>query len=379
MKDPESKEKGYVFKFFLIDSGETTLKVTTYNNIYKGDTEEDSVTIKYNGSKNISWSLDRGGIVQVTQGTEKNKLTVTGLDFGTATLTVRAGSLTAECKLYCYYDWKQDWETTAKKASTIYKGPGSECGEKAKMAKDAKFIVKGDDGGSAGWAYGYTTKNKTNYWGYVRIENISTKGTVSQYNNLPISSDDNDKNKKWVWPVVTPSGKTAANYIQSPYGKRNTNPTMHKGFDITTGISEGIKGYEVISAFSGKVIYISTNPDNSTGYCVGIRSDITDPVSGEKMVAFYMHLKNSPSVRLWQEVSAEELLGYVGTTGNSSGYHLHFEVNNKNASIEDGSTARQYYAYLINPLYFYMDKTVRINYGCDAETTYYGSYWYGND
>ncbi|MBQ7122485.1 MAG: M23 family metallopeptidase [Clostridia bacterium] len=368
VQDPKSKEKGYVFKLLIIDSGEAELTVTTYNNVYKGDTEEDSVTIKYNGSKSITWSLDKNDVVQVTQGTEKNKLTVKGLDFGTATLTVSAGLLSKKCKLYCYYDWKQDWETTAKKASTIYKGPGSDCGEKAKLAKDEKFIVKGDDGGSAGWAYGYTTKNKTNYWGYVRIENISTKGTVSQYNSM-----------EWRWPIKD----TSYNYISSPYGNRTVDPIKHKGFDIATDWDNNqpsIKGQTIVSSFKGTVDYVCKNSELSWGYCVSVISDdkIIDPVTKKPFVAIYMHMKSEPNVSRGQKISQGKELGYVGTTGNSTGNHLHFEVNNQTASIyesngaEASDSGRKSYNDLINPIFFFLVYNPNTRNVTNA-------YWYGSE
>lgn len=368
VKDPESKEKGYIFKWLLIDNGETKLTVTTYNNIYKGDTEKNSVIIKYNGSKNITWSLDRSDVVQVTEGTEKNKLTVTGLDFGTATLTVKAGLLSAQCKLYCYYNWKQEWETKAKTAITIYKGPGSECGKKADLAKNAKFIVKGDDGGSAGWAYGYTTKNKTNYWGYVKIENISTKGTVSQYNSFG-----------WRWPIKD----TSYNYISSPYGNRTVNPVKHKGFDIATdwyNDQPSIGGQIIVSSFKGTVGYVCKNSELSWGYCVSVISndEITDPVTEKPFVAIYMHMRSKPSVSRGQKISQGKELGYVGTTGNSSGNHLHFEVNNQTASIyesngvEASDSGRKSYNDLINPIFFF------VSYNPNTKNVT-NAYWYGSE
>ena len=40
----------------------------------------------------------------------------------------------------------------------------------------------------------------------------------------------------------------------------------------------------------------------------------------------YMHLREAAVVRTGQRVTAGQLLGYVGDTGNASGCHLHFEV-----------------------------------------------------
>jgi len=334
--------------------------------------ETKKLTTDYAGD--VKWTYDKN-YVSFDEKTGQ----VIGLKPGTTTITANADGMTAKCTVHLLYKWPQEWVAKTNKKNALYKAIGDGFESRKDLPKGTEVTVYGDTGTSDGWAFACYTNGEDVWWGHIPIADISTKGTVSQYNNLPISADEDDKNKKWVWPVVTPSGKTTANFIQSPYGKRNTDPSMHKGIDITTGTKDEIKRYKVISAFVGEVIYVSTNPNNSTGYCVGIRSEIKDPISGENMVAFYMHLDESPSVHRWQEVSAGEFLGYVGTTGKSSGYHLHFEVNNKNASIGDGSTARSYYAYLVNPLYFYIDKTVRINYGCDAETKYYGSYWYGND
>ena len=291
---------------------------------------------------------------------------ITGINPGTTTITARADGMEDVCYVHCLYQWKQTWTTKTNKNTYLYAAVGEGYKTIKAMDKETDFVVHGDTGASDGWAFGKI--RKTNTWGYVPIRDVSTKGTISQYNNLG-----------WSWPVVTPSGKNEANFIFSPYGKRKTLPTMHKGIDITTGNSGEINGYEVVSAFNGEVIYISTNSNSETGYCVGIRSNQKDPISGENFVAFYMHLKHSPTLERGQPVIEGENLGYVGNTGNSSGYHLHFEANNKNASINDESEARNYYAYLVNPLFFYMDKTVRINSGCDAETMYYGTYWYGND
>lgn len=361
----EKQLKGFILQSWMpsnIVSDEVFRQLSKYDlDVFVGlKKDQYKVTTNYKGT--VNWKVSDENIISFDSNTGE----VIGKKPGTATISATVGSKTLVCTVHSIYRWPQDWTGAARQATCVYKAKGNTYEETStQLAVGDTFTVKGDMGGNSSWAYGVS---ESGTWGYIPINHLSTKGTISQYSSLG-----------WTWPVVTPSGQTTANYISSPYGKRDTTPNMHKGFDITTGVSGGINGYEVVSAFAGEVVYISTNANNSTGYCVGIKSNITDPISGEYMVAFYMHLKYLPSVRLWQKVSAGDLLGYVGNTGNSGGYHLHFEANNKNASIGDGSTARQYYAYLINPLFFYMDKAVRINSNCDAETKYYGSYWYGND
>lgn len=346
------------------------------------------LTTTYNGD--VKWDISNDDYISFDENTGQ----ITGKTAGAGkkvTITARADGMTDTCIIHLLYKWPQAWTTKTNKSTYIYVAEGNEYKTNKYLSAGSVFVVQGDCGTSSGWAYGYHSVGETKFWGYIPIADVSTKGTVSQYNNLG-----------WRWPVITPDNSAVANYISSPYGKRDTNPSMHKGMDITNGISsnenldESIDGYEVVSAFAGKVVYVSTSSASSTGYCVGVKSNVKDPVSGEYYIAFYMHLKKIPVVTWNKTVSKGETLGYVGNTGNSYGSHLHFEANNKNASIGDGSTARDYYNYLINPLFFFTnssnnyiigtiidkkdnDDKIIINKDSDAVAKYYGAYWYGND
>ena len=330
------------------------------------------LTSNYKGKNKVHWDVADESIAEINEETGQ----VTGKKPGKTTITATADGMTAECTIHSLYRWPQTWKTKTNCNTNLYRADTSEYVITNYMPKGTVFEVFGDNGTSDGWAYGCATINGKNCWGYVPIDKVSTKGTISQYNNL-----------NWPWPVVTPSGKNKADYIYSPYGRRNRGTGMHKGIDITTGNSSEINGYEVISAFSGTVNYVSRNEDLLWGYCVAITSDetIKDPISGKRFVAIYMHLKNKPEFFVGQTVKAKALLGYVGTTGDSDGYHLHFEVNNQMGSIyeidgeEYSEAGRKSFNSLINPVFFYMDDGIRYNPESAAEKYYYKTYWYGND
>ncbi|MBQ4603280.1 MAG: Ig-like domain-containing protein [Clostridia bacterium] len=340
------------------------------------------LTSNYKGESKIDWDVADESIVEFNEETGQ----VTGKKPGKTTITATVDGMTEKCTVHSLYRWPQTWTTKTNCNTSLYRADTSEYVVINSMPKGTSFEVYGDNGTSDGWAYGRATINGTYYWGYVPIDKVSVKGTISQYRNF-----------NWLWPVSSKNGQTKANYISSPYGKRDTSSGMHKGMDITTGTPGEIAGYDVVSAFEGKVAYIGTDPNSKTGYCIAIRSEKVDPISGKKVVAIYMHLNQKPIVQFGQSISEGQKIGYVGNTGSTStGYHLHFEANNQNVSIGDGGDTRDYYANLINPLFFFTtyrnnyiigtkadkegnDDKIIINSGSDAVSKYYGAYWYGDD
>lgn len=100
-------------------------------------------------------------------------------------------------------------------------------------------------------------------------------------------------------------------YISSFYGEARGG-SYHKGVDIAQSIGENI-----MSAFEGKVIFAGYN-DGGYGNLVIIQHS-------SDMKTYYAHLSQI-YVSEGQEVKNGDLIGAVGSTGYSTGPHLHFEL-----------------------------------------------------
>ena len=72
---------------------------------------------------------------------------------------------------------------------------------------------------------------------------------------------------------------------------------------------------------AGTIYKVHTVDDNSAGKYVVIQHDST-PVTW----SLYYHMSRVGNVSVGQQVSQGQVLGYVGSTGHSTGPHLHFEV-----------------------------------------------------
>lgn len=87
----------------------------------------------------------------------------------------------------------------------------------------------------------------------------------------------------------------------------------HRGIDVC---GSGIYGKAIVAADSGYVSYAGWN--DSYGYCVFIDH-------GNGYETRYAHM-SALGTTTGAYVSKQAVIGYVGSTGNSTGPHLHFEV-----------------------------------------------------
>ena len=100
------------------------------------------------------------------------------------------------------------------------------------------------------------------------------------------------------------------------YGKPNWNAAydFHNGIDIAAPIGTPIK-----AALGGKIIGVGNNGRYSYGKWIAIEH------GNFSIVTLYGHL-SLQKVSVGQEVKTGDIIGYVGSTGYSTGPHLHFTI-----------------------------------------------------
>ncbi len=145
------------------------------------------------------------------------------------------------------------------------------------------------------------------------IEEKVVVGTNTYYSGIYVGTQSS---KGFLWPAPS------CHSVSSPYGYRSSG--WHKGIDLIKS-GGGASGTPVIASRSGRVEVVSYG-SSSYGNMILINH-------GDGYKTRYAHLRDG-SIRVSEGdyVEAGEQIGRVGSTGNSTGPHLHFEV------IYNGST-----------------------------------------
>ena len=111
-------------------------------------------------------------------------------------------------------------------------------------------------------------------------------------------------------------------YISSFFGWRFNNPNYHPGVDFPAPANTPIR-----ASASGTVIYVRTGAGYGRAWGYG-NYVIVDHGGG--FSTLYAHCTSIP-VSVGDTVTKGQTIAYVGTTGWSTGYHLHFEIRRNGA------------------------------------------------
>lgn len=115
---------------------------------------------------------------------------------------------------------------------------------------------------------------------------------------------------------------TVSHKVTSTYGTRASRGDFHSGIDFSGSYGDNIYAYK-----SGTIIKVQYS-NVSYGNMVLIQHE-------NGIQTRYAHM-SSISVKNGQYVECGQIVGYLGSTGNSTGNHLHFEV------IINGNTVNPY-------------------------------------
>ena len=139
------------------------------------------------------------------------------------------------------------------------------------------------------------------------VDEIVTIGTRTSYGGVYIGEASDSG---FLWPAPS------CHRVSSPYGWRSSG--WHNGIDLVRA-GGGASGTPVIASKSGRVEVVQRS-NSGYGNMVLINH-------GDGYKTRYAHMiKGSITVSVGDYVDAGQTIGKVGSTGNSTGPHLHFEV-----------------------------------------------------
>lgn len=125
--------------------------------------------------------------------------------------------------------------------------------------------------------------------------------------------------------VKCPVLKQGVHYLTSDYGYRTLKgkKSFHSGVDL---IGKGYACDYIIAIDGGKVI--TSKYSTSAGYYVEIKHE-------NGVISRYLHMKKgSLAVKKGDTVTKGQTLGYMGSSGNSTGAHLHFGIKENGNNVD---------------------------------------------
>jgi peptidoglycan LD-endopeptidase LytH len=162
------------------------------------------------------------------------------------------------------------------------------------------------------YAYNHSPKYVNDVLGYADLY-------VKDFKAVPVGGGTSEVMNGAAWPVPNYMG------VSSPFGPR-PDPVyggidFHYGIDIAGG---GINGKPVVALSDGVV---------TTAAVVGSYGNAIFIDHGNGTSTRYAHLSNI-DVKVGQKVKAGQMIAKVGSTGKSTGPHLHFEIKVQGQSVD---------------------------------------------
>ena len=190
---------------------------------------------------------------------------------------------------------------------------------------------------------------------YVMIRQQLAENRAALIKSGKLRSDRNAMPPMFIWPMECaphfdyPSCYAISNYVDhdptgnvQDYNCGSRTYDGHDGIDIRippftwNTMDEG--AVEIIAAAPGVIISKSDgNTDQSCAWGSGIPWNAVFVEHADGTITWYGHMKNGSTTTkdVGETVVAGEYLGLVGSSGNSTGPHLHFEVYDPDGNLVD--------------------------------------------
>ena len=140
----------------------------------------------------------------------------------------------------------------------------------------------------------------------------------------------------WLLPVEdVKEGTTSSNY---------TYPTGASVRKLSRGFSSGHNGLDIVDdpytdadnvpiyAFADDIVSRAVTMAKNEGNTIRIKHGQLFG-NGKYIETKYLHMKYAPTLKEGSSVKKGDVIGYIGTTGNSTGPHLHFEIGYKSSDF----------------------------------------------
>ena len=250
--------------------------------------------------KELNEAAEEVAVAQQELLSEKDALEVTRMELASAEVELEEKRAEADQLITKLLEKGAEAEALLHEAEDAESDVSAQIGQKQKEYEDAKASEE-----EAYWAA---------YWAtYVPPTTAPPETTKETTSSDGASSNEGD-NKK---PVSNASWIVPCSYriLSSPFGNRGS-PTagassFHQGVDLA-----GPEGTPIRASRGGTVT--SARYSNSGGYMVTISH-------GDGFASVYMHMTHY-IVGAGQTVTQGQVIGYMGSTGISTGSHLHFGI-----------------------------------------------------
>ncbi len=175
VQDSDSKNEGYIHELLLNDKPLNIRQL--YVNVYKGATKDGVVTINYDKSGALEWSVSPTGIVEVTEYSDCS-LSIKGLSSGTATLTVKCNGDKDTCDVACIEKWSDTETAKAESNITVMGTPGKTYKPEKIISADATITALGNIPDQPDYVY----VSSGNIWGFIKLSDFpAIKYMMTQY------------------------------------------------------------------------------------------------------------------------------------------------------------------------------------------------------